>query len=125
MFLQPKLMKKTSIITIFGVLSICFSFNFKSSNDYKNLYLTAVNNFNNRQSLLLNQISNTNFSSEAELATLKQQIKFSRSQLKSIENLEGRIEHDIWYLENWSMWLDIKIICMTAFNTLRGDEQAF
>ena len=29
--------------------------------------------------------------------------------------LHTRIEHDLYYIENWSLWLDIKIIVMTIF----------
>jgi len=32
--------------------------------------------------------------------------------------LHTRIEHDLYYIENWSLWLDIKIIFMTIFRGL-------
>lgn len=32
--------------------------------------------------------------------------------------LKTRIEFDLWYIEHWSLWLDIKIICMTLFKGL-------
>ena len=32
--------------------------------------------------------------------------------------LHTRIEHDLYYIENWSLWLDIKIIVMTIFRGL-------
>jgi len=33
-------------------------------------------------------------------------------------SLHTRIEHDLYYIENWSLWLDIKIIIMTIFRGL-------
>ena len=33
-------------------------------------------------------------------------------------SLHTRIEHDLYYIENWSLWLDIKIIIMTVFRGL-------
>jgi len=30
-------------------------------------------------------------------------------------DLEERIRHDIWYLENWSVWLDLRIMFQTFF----------
>jgi len=39
--------------------------------------------------------------------------------------LVKRVECDIWYLENWSLYLDIKIIFLTAFNLLRGENKAY
>lgn len=31
------------------------------------------------------------------------------------EQKEERIRHDLWYIENWSFWLDIKIVFLTVF----------
>ena len=42
------------------------------------------------------------------------------------ELLKGRIEHDLWYIKNWSMWLDVKIMYMTASKLLlKGDQNAY
>ena len=30
-------------------------------------------------------------------------------------DLEERIRHDIWYLENWSLWLDFRVMLRTFF----------
>lgn len=30
-------------------------------------------------------------------------------------SIKGRIEHDIYYIENWSLWFDIKILFLTLF----------
>ena len=34
-----------------------------------------------------------------------------------------RIEHDIWYIENWSFWLDIQIIILTIWQMIKGDTK--
>lgn len=38
-------------------------------------------------------------------------------------SIEKRIECDIWYIENWSAWLDIKILFMTAFGGMFNKEK--
>ena len=35
--------------------------------------------------------------------------------LRGDTSIEDRVEYDIWYIENWSFWLDIKILFMTVF----------
>ena len=39
--------------------------------------------------------------------------------------MEKRVEHDIWYMENWSAMLDIRIIFMTVINIFKGEENAY
>jgi putative colanic acid biosynthesis UDP-glucose lipid carrier transferase len=39
--------------------------------------------------------------------------------------MEKRVELDIWYVENWSLWLDIKIVLMTAYNMIKGEKMAY
>ena len=34
---------------------------------------------------------------------------------------EQKFEHDVWYVDNWSIWLDIKIILITAWIILRRE----
>ena len=41
-----------------------------------------------------------------------------RGETETIEKMAKRVEYDIWYTENWSLWLDIKIIVLTPFVTL-------
>ena len=53
------------------------------------------------------------------------QVNGFRGETKTLEKMQGRVQFDIWYIENWSIWLDIKIIFMTVFNTLNGDKNAF
>ena len=37
---------------------------------------------------------------------------------------QERVRHDLWYIENWSFWLDIKIIFLTVFGR-KTRENAF
>lgn len=43
------------------------------------------------------------------------QINGWRGETEKLEEMEGRIKHDLWYISNWSSWLDIKIIFLTVF----------
>ncbi|MBU3563614.1 undecaprenyl-phosphate glucose phosphotransferase [Polynucleobacter sp. Tro8-14-1] len=40
--------------------------------------------------------------------------------LRGDTDLYKRVEYDLFYIENWSLWLDIKIILMTAIQTLQS-----
>lgn len=42
------------------------------------------------------------------------QVNGLRGEVDSAEKLRQRVEHDIYYLENWSLWLDVRIIIRTA-----------
>jgi len=53
------------------------------------------------------------------------QVNGYRGEIKNIELMKKRVEHDIWYMENWSLFLDIKIMYLTLVNILRGEENAY
>lgn len=53
------------------------------------------------------------------------QVNGFRGEIKDDEQLRGRVEHDIWYMENWSIWLDMKIMFLTVYRTAKGDRNAF
>jgi exopolysaccharide biosynthesis polyprenyl glycosylphosphotransferase len=38
-------------------------------------------------------------------------------------SIEERTKYDLWYIENWSVWLDIKIILLTIWQTVIGDTK--
>lgn len=44
--------------------------------------------------------------------------------LRGNTSLEARLEHDLFYIENWSVWLDLKILLMTLPAVLRGKGAA-
>ena len=39
--------------------------------------------------------------------------------------MEKRVEYDIWYMENWSLMLDIKVLFMTVINIFKGETNAY
>ena len=43
------------------------------------------------------------------------QIHGFRGETDTLEKMESRIEHDFYYIENMSLWLDLRIIVMTIF----------
>ena len=53
------------------------------------------------------------------------QVNGFRGEIKDDDQLRGRIDHDIWYMENWSLWLDLKIVGLTLYTTLKGDKKAY
>jgi putative colanic acid biosysnthesis UDP-glucose lipid carrier transferase len=52
------------------------------------------------------------------------QVNGYRGETQTVLQMANRVEHDIWYMENWSLWLDIKIVYMTIINTIRGEKNA-
>lgn len=53
------------------------------------------------------------------------QTKGFRGEVETDEDIINRVKYDIFYMENWSILLDIKIIFNTIYNTLKGDEKAY
>jgi len=43
--------------------------------------------------------------------------------LRGDTSIEERTKYDLWYIENWSVWLDIKIILATIWQTLSGSHE--
>jgi len=52
------------------------------------------------------------------------QVNGYRGETKTDEDIIKRVNHDIWYIENWAFLLDLKIIWLTIYNMLRGEENA-
>ena len=53
------------------------------------------------------------------------QIKGYRGEIKIDEDIINRIKYDIFYIENWSLLLDIKIIFQTIINMFKGQDEAY
>ncbi len=53
------------------------------------------------------------------------QIKGLRGETKTVDAMLQRVEADVWYLENWSFLLDLKIIFLTLRNSAKGEENAY
>ncbi|MBG6109875.1 undecaprenyl-phosphate galactose phosphotransferase/putative colanic acid biosynthesis UDP-glucose lipid carrier transferase [Flavobacterium sp. CG_9.10] len=53
------------------------------------------------------------------------QVNGLRGETKKLIEMKDRVDHDIWYIENWSLLLDLKIIYLTVFNVFKGEEKAY
>jgi len=53
------------------------------------------------------------------------QVHGFRGETKQKEDMENRVKHDIYYLENWTAMLDVRIIFMTIINVFKGEENAY
>ena len=48
-----------------------------------------------------------------------------RGEIETDEDIINRVKNDIYYIENWSFLLDIKIIFSTIFNAISGEKKAY
>ena len=53
------------------------------------------------------------------------QVQGYRGETRTTEAMLQRIEADVWYLENWSFLLDLKIIFLTVWNISKGEKNAY
>ena len=53
------------------------------------------------------------------------QVTGFRGETKELWQMEGRVKRDIWYMEHWSIWLDIRIIWMTFKTIFVHDKNAY
>ena len=48
-----------------------------------------------------------------------------RGEIKKKSDIKNRVRLDIFYIENWSFFLDIKIIIQTVLNVFKGEDKAY
>ena len=53
------------------------------------------------------------------------QVKGYRGETKELKDMEGRVRADVWYIENWSLALDINLIALTVWQVFKGDEKVY
>jgi len=52
------------------------------------------------------------------------QVTGYRGETGQPEKMVKRVERDVWYIENWSFFLDLKIVILTIASMIKGDENA-
>ncbi|MBR5873931.1 MAG: undecaprenyl-phosphate glucose phosphotransferase [Oscillospiraceae bacterium] len=68
------------------------------------------------------------FKEDVPLYLVRQQVRPGMTGWAQINGLRGdtsieeRVKYDIWYIENWSLWLDIKILWKTVFGGFLNSE---
>lgn len=53
------------------------------------------------------------------------QVTGFRGETRELWQMEGRVERDIWYIQHWSFWLDLRIIWMTVKTIFKRDVKAY
>ena len=53
------------------------------------------------------------------------QVSGYRGNIETDQDMQNRIKYDIFYVENWSILLDVKIIAKTILNVINGEEKAY
>lgn len=53
------------------------------------------------------------------------QVNGLRGEISNPIQIQQRVASDLWYLEHWSIWLDLKIMFLTVYKVFVGDKQAY
>lgn len=53
------------------------------------------------------------------------QINGYRGEITNPDQIKMRVNKDLWYLENWTLFLDLRILFLTVYYVFKGDEKAY
>jgi putative colanic acid biosysnthesis UDP-glucose lipid carrier transferase len=53
------------------------------------------------------------------------QVNGYRGEITNPEQIQMRVNKDLWYLENWNLFLDLQILFLTVYQVFKGDKNAF
>ncbi len=53
------------------------------------------------------------------------QVNGYRGETRKPYLMQKRVEFDVWYMENWTFWLDLQIILQTVVNAVKKEENAY
>ena len=53
------------------------------------------------------------------------QVTGFRGETRELWQMEGRVRCDMWYINHWSLWLDLRIMVMTVKTIFVRDEMAY
>ena len=53
------------------------------------------------------------------------QVRGYRGEIETQTDIQNRIKFDVFYIENWSFLLDVKIVVQTVLNMFKGEDKAY
>ena len=53
------------------------------------------------------------------------QVNGCRGETRTTEDMQKRVNFDLYYIQRWNFWLDLQIIIQTIINIFRGDQNAY
>ena len=53
------------------------------------------------------------------------QVNGYRGETKELWQMKMRVQYDVWYIENWDFFFDLKIIYLTVLNAIKGEKIAY
>ena len=53
------------------------------------------------------------------------QVNGYRGETKSLDDMQKRVDHDLYYIHRWNIFFDVQIVLQTIINIFRGDQNAY